>query len=129
MNKHRIQGSTRNIEIVWDITQVLIMPSVWFEAWGLVCVEAQIRGIPVISSDAGALPEAKLNVPYIIPVSKLTGECDENGLVFKPQDVRGWVDTLTYLMTDRDEYERLSDMSRKVASDWVTSLCSHAQEN
>jgi glycosyltransferase involved in cell wall biosynthesis len=117
------------MESVWDITQVLIMLSVWCEAWGLVCVEAQIRGIPVISSDAGAPPEAKPKVPYIISVSKLTGERDENGHVFKPQDVQGWVDTLTYLITGRDEYEQISDMSSKVTSDWVTNLCPHTQEN
>jgi len=68
----------------------------------------------VISLDAGALPEAKMNVPYIVPVSKLTGERDKNGQVVKPQDVDRWVHTLNYLMTGRDEYERILDMSRKV---------------
>jgi glycosyltransferase involved in cell wall biosynthesis len=105
------------MEIIWDMTQILLVPSLWCEAWGLVVVEAQIRGIPVISSDAGALLEAKLNVPYIVPVRKLTGERDENGHIFKPQNVNRWVHALKYLMTDRDEYERVSDMSRKVTSD------------
>jgi len=75
----------------WDVIQVLLIPSLWREAWGLVVVEAQISGIPIISSDAGVLLEAKLNVPYIVLVSKLTGGRGVNGHVCKPQDVDSWV--------------------------------------
>ncbi len=37
--------------------RALVVPSVWFEVFGLVCVEALSRGIPVIASDIGGLPE------------------------------------------------------------------------
>jgi hypothetical protein len=47
----------------------------------------------------------------------------------KPQDVDRCVQTLTYLMTDRDEYEQISHINRKVATDRVTNLCPRAQEN
>ena len=110
------------MEKIWDRSQVLLMPSLWCEAWGLVVVEAQIRGIPVISSDAGAIPEAKLNIPYIIPVRKLTGLDDNKGYTIPPQDIDPWVDALRLLMTDRTEYERLSDMSRDITSNWVLNL-------
>jgi glycosyltransferase involved in cell wall biosynthesis len=116
------------MESVWDSTQVLLMPSLWCEAWGLVAVEAQIRGIPVISSDAGAIPEAKRNVPYIVPVGKLTGERSESGYVIEPQNTDDWVNILTHLMSDRDEYERISELSWKVTSDWIKDLRPDAQE-
>jgi glycosyltransferase involved in cell wall biosynthesis len=37
--------------------RALVVPSVWYEVFGLVCVEALSRGIPVIASDIGGLPE------------------------------------------------------------------------
>ncbi|MGY0237010.1 glycosyltransferase [Longispora urticae] len=36
---------------------VLVCPSTWFEAFGLVVLEAYAAGMPVVSSRAGALPE------------------------------------------------------------------------
>jgi glycosyltransferase involved in cell wall biosynthesis len=116
------------MESIWDLTQVLLMPSLWCEAWGLVVVEAQIRGIPVIASDTGAIPEAKRNVPYIVPVNKLTGLRNEGGYVIESQNVDEWVRILTRLMSDRDEYGRVSDLSREVTSSWVTNLGPDEQE-
>jgi glycosyltransferase involved in cell wall biosynthesis len=39
-------------------TRILIVPSVWEEAWGRVVTEAQLSGIPVIASAIGGLPES-----------------------------------------------------------------------
>ena len=40
-----------------DGVRALVVPSVWYEAFGIVCVEALSRGIPVIASDIGGLGE------------------------------------------------------------------------
>jgi len=40
-----------------DGVRALVVPSVWYEAFGIVCVEALSRGIPVIAADAGGLSE------------------------------------------------------------------------
>lgn len=40
-----------------DGATALVVPSVWYEAFGIVCVEALSRGIPVIASDIGGLGE------------------------------------------------------------------------
>lgn len=116
------------MESLWDTTKVLLVPSLWCEAWGLVVIEAQIRGIPVISSDAGAIPEAKLNVPYIIPVKQISGERDGDGYFIEPQNIDPWEGKLRGLMTDRKEYERVSDLSREVTTSWVGNLSPAAQE-
>ena len=38
--------------------RILLVPSVWDEAWGRVVTEAQVNGIPVIASAIGGLPES-----------------------------------------------------------------------
>src|SRR5206468_4102623 len=57
-----------DIDSVLSRTGILLAPSLWREGFGLVVVEAMLRGIPVAASNMGALPEAKLGVPYILPV-------------------------------------------------------------
>jgi glycosyltransferase involved in cell wall biosynthesis len=116
------------MESLWDTTKVLLMPSLWCEAWGLVVVEAQIRGVPVIASDAGAIPEAKLGVPYVIPVNKISGEREGDHYSVKSQNIDPWVEKLRGLMTDRIEYERVSDLSREVTASWVADLPVAAHE-
>ena len=44
-------------EQFFDAVDVLVVPSVWDEPFGLVAVEAMGAGRPVVVSDAGALPE------------------------------------------------------------------------
>jgi len=47
-----------NVDNIFKQTRVLLAPSIWAEAFGLVAMEALQRGIPCISSAHGGLPEA-----------------------------------------------------------------------
>ena len=38
--------------------RLLLVPSVWEEAWGRVVTEAQLNGIPVLATAIGGLPES-----------------------------------------------------------------------
>eukprot|EP00439_Symbiodinium_sp_Y106_P076416 s3379_g15.t1 len=67
-----IVAGTDNIEEIYRQTAVLLMPSLWQESFGLVAVEAQLRGIPVVSTAACGLKEANFleelqvhNVPLV----------------------------------------------------------------
>lgn len=102
---------------------MLLVPSVWYEAWGIVVIEAHLRGIPVICSNAGALPEAMRGLDYIIPVNAINGDRDANGIYVVPdQDIEPWAGALNELMTNRVLYEKLSSEVREKTGQWLRDM-------
>ncbi len=115
-------------------TRILMMPSLWYEGFGLIVMEAMLRGIPVVASDSGGLKEAKQGTNYIIPVRGIEwyeAAFDEHAMpkpVLQENDIEPWLTALTELLTDRDAYERESRTSREAAQRFVQSLDGDAFE-
>jgi glycosyltransferase involved in cell wall biosynthesis len=88
-NVSLVQRSS-NMSEIYAQTRILLVPSQWEETWGRVVSEAQISGIPVLASAAGALPES------VGP-----------GGVIVERDVSAtiWADELRRLWADHDIYE------------------------
>ncbi|GJF31417.1 hypothetical protein KNE206_41170 [Kitasatospora sp. NE20-6] len=116
-----------DIDEVLRRTGVLLMPSLWDETFGYTCVEAMLRGIPVLASAVGGLTEAKLGVPGSLPVRPVTSYLPGAGSarplpVVPPQDLGPWREALTALLTDRGHYEDLAARSRDAATAFATGL-------
>lgn len=117
-----------DIEQVFARTRILLCPSVWLENFPLVVVEAMLRAVPVIASNVGGLPEAKLNTGFVLPVKPVTGyreELDENLLplaMLPPQDIAPWCLAIRTLCSDRATYEKESEASRRNAVEYVSGL-------
>jgi glycosyltransferase involved in cell wall biosynthesis len=124
----KILPNARNIEDILARTRILLMPSLWYEGFGLIVMEAMLRGIPVVSSDAGGLKEAKRGTGYVIPVrtiEKYQPVFDEHAMpkpVVPPNDVGPWVEAIEELLGSREAYERESARSKAVAEQFVSGL-------
>ncbi|MDB4971264.1 MAG: hypothetical protein JWN44_6953 [Myxococcales bacterium] len=53
----RFLGLRNDVECIYAAADVVVMPSLWDEAFGLVVVEAMAAGKPVVVTASGAMPE------------------------------------------------------------------------
>jgi len=124
----RILPPRDRIDEIFAQTRVLLVPSLWHEAFGRVCVEAMLRGIPVMAADVGGLPEAMLGVDHVLPVRPITGylaRFDRRGLPLADapaQDPKPWLEALDRLTGDRDHYETVASSARVAAHAYLDNL-------
>ena len=78
---------------------VLVVPSLWDEPFGRVCIEAFSQGVAVVVARSGALPEIV--------------EAGKSGLTFRAGDDRALADCLRMLAQDRGLLARLQAGARE----------------
>lgn len=108
-----VRPAVDDIDEIFGDTRILLAPSLWPETFGNVIIEAMLRGIPVIASDSGGIPEAKLGIDYMIPVH--LAEWRDGRYVSPGQNIRPWVKAVEALVKDAENYRRNSRESRKAA--------------
>jgi glycosyltransferase involved in cell wall biosynthesis len=117
-----------HIDDVLRDTRILLMPSLWYEGFGLIAMEALVRGIPVVSSDSGGLVDAKRGTGYVVPVRPITSyrrEFDESHMPVPEvpeQNISGWDQALARLLGDTEAYREESVKSRAAGEAFVRGL-------
>jgi glycosyltransferase involved in cell wall biosynthesis len=98
----RFVGTRRDIHRVMAAADIVVVPSVWEEPFGLVAAEAQLVGAPVVASRRGALPEVVID--------------GRTGLIFDAEDPRTLAAAVERLAGDPQLRARLAESARREAS-------------
>jgi glycosyltransferase involved in cell wall biosynthesis len=94
-------GPQRHVEPFMQGADCCLCPSLWAEAAGLVNLEAQASGLPVIASDIGGIPE------YVSE--------GKTGFLFPPGDAAELANRVCRLLTDPGLQQRFGRAARQLA--------------
>jgi glycosyltransferase involved in cell wall biosynthesis len=109
-------------------TGIVVVPSLYLENFPMIIIESMIRGIPVVASSLGGIPEAKLGTGYLIPVVQIEtflDRWDERKLwvpIVPEQDVTPWRNALIDLQSSEASYCSESTHCRAAATTFTSSL-------
>jgi hypothetical protein len=120
-----LAAAVDDMDEIWARAKVVVVPSLWDETFGYTAVEPMLRGIPVLAADTEGLREAKLGVPYLLPVRGISRYSAVGGRpepLLPEQDPAPWLVALTALLTDPAHYAGLAEQSRAAATAFVASL-------
>ncbi len=93
------------IEFLESLT-VLSVPATYGESFGLYVIEALACGVPVVQPNHAAFPE----------IIEKTG----GGLLYEPDDFDDYVSTLSRLLLNREENQKMGNQGQSVVRDYFT---------
>jgi glycosyltransferase involved in cell wall biosynthesis len=101
----RFAGHRRDIPEVMAATDVVVVPSLWEEAFGLVAVEASAAGRPVVAFRSGGLSEVIIH--------------NRTGLIVTKGDSAGLRNALEYVLSRPELARRLGESGRRHAAQFT----------
>lgn len=97
----RFERRVTDMRSIYAKTRLLLVPSRWEEGFGMVAIEAQSCGIPVIASARGGLPEA----------------VGEGGILVRDYTrTAAWLHAIRQVLEDPDAYRAFSERARRHAA-------------
>lgn len=114
-NLYRLEA-TPDPRHFYNLSKLVLMPSLWNESFGLVAAESMLNGIPVLASNRGALPETLGNAGFLFDIP--AQYTPETQTLPSEAEVEPWVDTIIRLWDDSAFYDRASQAARQEAQRW-----------
>ncbi len=99
--------------VLYGLTRLLLVPSVFHEPFGRVAAEAMINGIPALVSDRGALPETVGDGGIVLPVPAWMQP--DSHRVPDADELKPWLEAVVRLWDDTAAYRRATTAARAAA--------------
>lgn len=122
----RLLSTVASIDEVLRDTRVFLMPSLWYEGFGLIAMEAMLRGIPTLASDFGGLQESCATPGALVPIQPIRHwlpEMDETGMpvpILDEQPLAAWEQALRQLLEQETLYQAAQISARAHAEAFVS---------
>jgi glycosyltransferase involved in cell wall biosynthesis len=100
----------------YQVSRLVLMPSLWWESFGRVAAEAMVNGIPVLASNRGGLPEIMAGAGFLFDIPPWYSP--ETRLIPTAEEVAPWVETIIQLWDDPVLYEYARQRSLAAAEVW-----------
>jgi hypothetical protein len=100
----------------YRVTRVLLVPSLWQEAFGRVAAEAMVNGIPVLASRRAGLPEVLDRAGFLFDIPE--GYTPESRTLPTAEEMAPWVETILRLWDDDAFYAAECRRSVEAAEAW-----------
>lgn len=119
-NRVKLMGRVDEVESYYKAADIFALTSYWdntgdIEGFGLVLVEAELRGLPVIGTNSGGIPE--------------TINDGVSGFVVPERDIDKIVEKILLLKNDKELYQKMSQAAKIWASqfDWAIIADRHIE--
>ena len=111
-----VMANTPDPRDFYQVSRLVLMPSLWWESFARVAAEALINGIPVLASRRGGLPETLHEAGFLFDVpERYTPQTRQ---VPTAEEVAPWVDTILRLWDDAAFYQQEQRRCLAAAEAW-----------
>ncbi len=105
--------SQNQLQTLMKNAQVLIFPSLWYETFGLVVIEAYAAGVPVIASNLGTM--------------SLLIDPDSTGLLFRAGDPQDLQERIEWILSHPQEVKKMRQEARREFESKYTATQNYQQ--
>jgi glycosyltransferase involved in cell wall biosynthesis len=111
-----VMANTPDPRHFYQVSKIVLMPSLWWESFPRVAAESLINGIPVLGSNRGGLPETLSEAGFLFDIPE--SYTPQTRLVPKAEEVAPWIETILRLWDDADFYQQERRRCLAAAEAW-----------
>jgi glycosyltransferase involved in cell wall biosynthesis len=111
-----VMANTPDPRDFYQVSRLVLMPSLWWESFPRVAAESLINGIPVLGSRRGGLSETLEHAGFLCDVPD--GYTPQTRLVPTAKELAPWIDIIIRLWDDNDFYAQERRRCLAAAEAW-----------